>query len=413
MNDIRDRYRDFEVDEPQGLWDDIRRRLPQTPKRQTNILLLWTKRTMAVAAVLALAFLVTHFALNETATVKQQMAQVEGKVNQGAVTAKASMADAAPLISTTDKQEKSLAKVENIKQAELLPNNQTDTNENLASSVEVNAPAPDVSASAPIERQREEPQKAEKEKKPSVRSYPARNEQRHSASLYSSPRFSLALSATGAGGHSQNHFTQATPNASMGSGPETDWEEDPRDFLTQLNKGLDAETEIKHRQPFRLGLTFAYGLTSRLSLESGLTYTRLVSDLKDGSEYYYLTGRQTLHYVGIPLNVNVRLLTLQRFSLYWSAGVLAEKCVGGKVETEYVAEDEPSISETEHYTTRPYQFSAHTAIGAQYNVLPSLSLYAQPGMGYYFDDSSSLRTLYKEHPLTFNFEIGIRLSWGK
>ena len=38
------------------------------------------------------------------------------------------------------------------------------------------------------------------------------------------------------------------------------------------------------------------------------------------------------------------------------------------------------------------------------------SLYAEPGIGYYFNDGSSTPTIYKDHPLNFNLSLGIRFN---
>lgn len=409
MNDIRDRYRNYEASEPQGLWHDISRRIPRSAPKRRSAAPLWTRRTLAAAAVLAVAALVAHFALRENAEVKRQVAQLEERQAR---------ADAAPR--TTPERTRPAAAT---RQCALLPKADVCTppqpdaerpHEAAADTAVYAAPTPSAGQSAP----QAETEKAVSTEAESAAKAPAglprvRHEQRPGCRRTSAPRFALSLSASGTGGHRQSNFSQAVTGAYIGGDAQTDWADDPREFLTQLNKSLDAATEIRHRQPVSLGLTLAYALTPRLSVESGLVYTRLVSDLHDGSQYYYLDGRQTLHYVGLPLRANLRLLSLRRFSLYGKAGVLIEKCVGAKAETEYVAEGEPSIAETEHYATRPYQFSLHTALGAQYSFLPALSLYAEPGLGYYFDDRSSLRTLYKEHPLSLHLEVGLRLTFGK
>ena len=38
------------------------------------------------------------------------------------------------------------------------------------------------------------------------------------------------------------------------------------------------------------------------------------------------------------------------------------------------------------------------------------NLYFEPGVGYYFNDGSSISTLYKDHPLNYNLSIGLRIS---
>ena len=40
-----------------------------------------------------------------------------------------------------------------------------------------------------------------------------------------------------------------------------------------------------------------------------------------------------------------------------------------------------------------------------------VGIYVEPGIGYYFDDNTNVRTIYKEHPVTFNLNVGLRLNF--
>ena len=70
-----------------------------------------------------------------------------------------------------------------------------------------------------------------------------------------------------------------------------------------FNKGKEIQTKTKHYLPIRAGLSVGYRILPRLSVESGLTYRCLISDLSFGSESHYLSGSQTLHYIGLPLGI--------------------------------------------------------------------------------------------------------------
>ena len=59
---------------------------------------------------------------------------------------------------------------------------------------------------------------------------------------------------------------------------------------------------------------------------------------------------------------------------------------------------------------KPFQWSVNAAAGLQFNFSSLVGLYVEPGVSYYFDDGSSLKTIYKEKPLNFNLNLGIRLS---
>ena len=60
--------------------------------------------------------------------------------------------------------------------------------------------------------------------------------------------------------------------------------------------------------------------------------------------------------------------------------------------------------------TSPWQFSINEAVGAEYKLTDIFSLYAEPGLGYYFKDGSTTSTIYQDRPLNFNLSIGIRFN---
>jgi hypothetical protein len=42
-----------------------------------------------------------------------------------------------------------------------------------------------------------------------------------------------------------------------------------------------------------------------------------------------------------------------------------------------------------------------------------LSLYAEPGVQYYFKNGNGLRTYYSEQPLNLSMTVGFRFHWKK
>ena len=150
-----------------------------------------------------------------------------------------------------------------------------------------------------------------------------------------------------------------------------------------------------------------------MGIESGLCYTRLTSDVREGSESHYFTGEQKLHYIGIPVNFKYRVFSLHRLDFYASAGVLGEKCVSAEVDKKYVIDNQDKGSETERLNDRPLQFSVNASVGLQFNIVNSVGFFVEPGVGYYFDDRSSIRHIYRDRPLNFNLNTGLRFTLGK
>ena len=46
----------------------------------------------------------------------------------------------------------------------------------------------------------------------------------------------------------------------------------------------------------------------------------------------------------------------------------------------------------------------------EYHFSKHISVYLEPGLGYYFDNGSSVPTIYAEKPLNFNLSLGLRMS---
>ena len=148
------------------------------------------------------------------------------------------------------------------------------------------------------------------------------------------------------------------------------------------------ECEINHRQPVRFGLSLRYRLNDSWSVESGLSYTRLSSDIITMEDSGTTVTEQRLNYLGLPVIISYDLWRIRHFGLYVSAGGMIEKSLD----------------------TSPWQFSLNGAAGAEYKLTDFFSIYAEPGLGYYFKDGSSTPTIYQDRPLNFNLSFGLRFN---
>ena len=192
-----------------------------------------------------------------------------------------------------------------------------------------------------------------------------------------------------------------------------DTKDSPMLDMSSVNRDVETKTEYEHHLPIRIGLSVAYALTDRLSISSGLTYTRLSSDIKDASRESKYIGEQRLHYVGIPANVSYKVASFRWLGLYGTAGVLAEKCVSGTTDEGYVENNTMKYTNTHDISSKPLQMSVNAGVGIQFDFVDNVGIYAEPGLSYYFDDGSALQTIYKEKPLNFNLNVGVRFKLGK
>ena len=161
------------------------------------------------------------------------------------------------------------------------------------------------------------------------------------------------------------------------------------------------EERQKHYQPISFGLTVKIPISSKISLSSGVVYTRLRSDFTNIANGYPLEKQQTLHYLGIPLSAQYQLWGYKGLNVYATAGGQ----VDFNVEAKYIS----SGTEIDFEKDRA-QFSVQGALGLQYDIIPQLGIYAEPGVKYYFNNGSHVRNFFKDKPTNFNLQLGLRLN---
>ena len=396
--DIHDRLGNFETDAPDGLWEAIHQRMAQTEraqaeKRQTPFVLQPALRRTACAAAACLALVVgyQYFADGGKETVNGvKQAGGDGMIAVGGTVASDNSRYVASKPATASIVATNIAGVRVAKNgvtpAAVYAQTQNDESAQISTPQHLN-PSTSLLAYTPADNSRG----------------------RHEGAA---ARWTLSTSATTGMGASS--VTNSTATYVEAVGPDdVIWADNPQLGIGIFNQGKSVKTEYKHRLPVRVGFNVAYRLTDRLSVESGVSYTRLSSDMKDGTKDNYSSGSQKLDYIGVPLNVKYRAFGYRRLSVYASAGLLTEKCVSGKTTHEYVISGEKKKHEAEDVAAKPWQLSVNAALGAQFDVLRNVGVYVEPGVSYYFDDRSTLSTIYKEKPLNFNLNLGVRYTIGK
>lgn len=186
---------------------------------------------------------------------------------------------------------------------------------------------------------------------------------------------------------------------------------DPITEILYSNLGQETHTKREHKQPVKIGFSFRYPISRRFSLESGLTYSYLSSQLTSGTDQNRYETRQSLQYLGIPLNMHFDIWEHKRWVVYLSGGGMIEKCISCKSLTDYILEGKISSTTREKVRVKPLQYSVNAAAGVQFNLSSHFGFYAEPGVNYYFDNGSPVETLYKDQPLNFNLRLGLRYSF--
>ena len=236
---------------------------------------------------------------------------------------------------------------------------------------------------------------------------------------HSARRFSAGISVTGAGTASSSE--RQLTNAIMGANPlesnvnYADWVDggfrNGESFVVYNQP--EVETKYSHKLPVKFGVSFRYGFNERLGIESGLTYTLLNSTFTTaaGTANGNTTGKQTLHYIGIPLNVTYNIIGSKLFNVYASAGGAMEKAVGGYFETTGHVDGKRSETNRNSLKPKELQWSLNASAGAQVNVLNQLGLYVEPGISYRIPSGSHVRSIYTDKKLDFSIGFGIRFNF--
>jgi hypothetical protein len=59
----------------------------------------------------------------------------------------------------------------------------------------------------------------------------------------------------------------------------------------------------------------------------------------------------------------------------------------------------------------PLQWSVNATLGAQYNIISKLGIFAEPGISFFPDSHNPVHTIRGERPLYFNLNAGIRFMF--
>ncbi len=175
----------------------------------------------------------------------------------------------------------------------------------------------------------------------------------------------------------------------------------------------DVRSEMNHHQPIRYSLEVEYMFARKLGVVTGLSYSRLLSDMTSGSEISSYTVKQKMDYLGIPLALSWHMVDKNRFGLYARFGGMGEKALSGVSVTAYDHGNGLHDGDKRRFGEDRLQWSVASSIGASVGLWKRFSLFAEPGVSCYFENGSDVDNIYKERPLNFNLTIGVRASLSR
>ena len=167
--------------------------------------------------------------------------------------------------------------------------------------------------------------------------------------------------------------------------------------------------------PVSFGIGAKFFIGRRWAIGAGLNYTIMTRSFNgiyidpatsssSGLSYEFNETkiRNSVSYIGIPINAYFSIIRTNIVDFYVYAGGSAEKCVANV----YRMQD-PVASYKEN--VNGFQFSVGAGLGVEFVVADILGIYADPSVRYYFKDANQPKSIRTENPVSFGFELGLRI----
>ena len=185
------------------------------------------------------------------------------------------------------------------------------------------------------------------------------------------------------------------------------------DDILVLNRNKQVSTKVKHKAPLTYGISFSFALRPRLSVGSGVTYTKLSAETTSGSIKNKVVSDQEIHYVGVPVQLNYKVIANNSLSVYGTGGFLVEKAVSSREYVKYYLENQVMDYKSQSIKVDRLHTSVYIGLGIDKKITSSLSVFAEPVLRYHFNEGGAVQTIYKEKPVSFNLKLGVKIALSK
>ena len=175
--------------------------------------------------------------------------------------------------------------------------------------------------------------------------------------------------------------------------------ETPQPAMAMMRARSGYSDSYQHEIPVSVGLSARFFLTDRLSINTGLNYTRYKS-LR--TRWFAATHDQQkdwqyAHYIGVPVRLDYNAVNRKHFNLYFGAGLQMDKCVYATVGDEKLHE-------------KQILFGLNGAMGLQVNIVPMVGLYFEPEVSYALN-KGSIETFRSDEPFVVTVRGGLRFNF--
>ena len=163
----------------------------------------------------------------------------------------------------------------------------------------------------------------------------------------------------------------------------------------------DFEERTEYHHPVKFGLSVAYAWSDRFRVQTGVVCQKVMTDLIQRMRNVQLITENEYLYIGVPLKVSYDVWRNKAIRIYGVAGAEADFNVKARQRLQQL-ESEAKKDKV--------QWAADGGVGLQLDVVPRLGVFVESGVVYYLDNHSGVDNIFKDQPLNWNLEFGIRLD---
>lgn len=182
-------------------------------------------------------------------------------------------------------------------------------------------------------------------------------------------------------------------------------------------ENVSAESETNHNQPISFGVLTSFNVTPKLQIETGLIYTYLSSETTNKAQGFINSEKVQFHYLGVPVNLNYTLLSVNKLNIFVTAGAMIEKDINGKIK--YNEEKNIASEMNSGYTNEASskinqenpQFSLAGGVGINYPIYNKTNLFAKIGGRYYINANNEYKTYYSDEKFGLDIQLGIKFNF--
>ena len=181
-----------------------------------------------------------------------------------------------------------------------------------------------------------------------------------------------------------------------------------------LSTNQATEKTVTHRMPARISFDVVYNITDRIGIGTGLSRTSLSSNIHSGTSTMYTDSEQKMVLLGIPLSIYYGIpLSAKRIEVYASVGGMWEKAVDYSLDShEYIGGQKTSAKSHSEEVPSYNQWSVNAVAGVRISLSEksAWSVFAEGGAVRHFDNGSEIPTIYNDKPLMPLVNFGLRYS---